>query len=285
MVSFAIIYSLPLFSFYEDFIETYMMELFKDIEDRKNGTKDNKIITISTLNTKLKNTLVKWTSKYEYPVEITWFVNEFVNNLNKDQFTKNEIRQYVLRLYRNKKDIKILDIKNKYWLDINIFTDEFIKKAEKIWLNFQSEIIQDFAIIQNPIKNQTIEKTEFINVFKEETLNYQQILIKQAQDYLNELDIFDVDQCIKAFKIMGYSFINENAFIKQFNKLYPDKIEKERAYQELKKNIGIINKKKIYNCRTIEMHSWIRILLLMNENIVDGVYNHDDYENRIVNMK
>lgn len=70
-------------------------------------------------------------SAKNYPELVLSCVDRFVASLGTDEKQGRDIKNYILRLYRNGKDIRIPDMQSKYGMDDEIFTEKFIERARK----------------------------------------------------------------------------------------------------------------------------------------------------------
>jgi hypothetical protein len=77
-----------------------------------------------------------------------------------------------------------------------------------------------------------------------------------------------------------YIFDNKKKFMKQLRFMYKSKSQKTQLLSYLKLNIWNVEDKRPLNYKTINLRHGHR-LLIINENTIDGIYPHDEYEDRI----
>lgn len=198
---------------------------------------------------------------------------------------KDEIIKYITRLAKNRREIRIPDLTEKFDIDENLFTTEFIAKSwkDKIYLIKESAVPkpiepenpeeknQEEIIVPEKIRTPKDEKRETIEMF-----------------LLENRDRFSADLCIEALHMCGYTIPKIRHFKKNFKRIYATDDKKAALATELKEKIFIpslgLNAKNGKQYRTLDLDDDNRILFL-EKNIIDGIYMHNEYMRRLSNQK
>jgi hypothetical protein len=117
---------------YERFAEKYITEELEIASKRKEAmqVKNNKK---KIPNSNWRSDIIKMMQQEK---EIIKEEELFLEELFKNRSKKQEIIKYIHRLYRNKKNIRIMDLQEKFGIQEEAFTDEIITNAMKLGIIF-----------------------------------------------------------------------------------------------------------------------------------------------------
>jgi hypothetical protein len=199
-----------------------------------------------------------------------------------------DISKAIIRYKRNKKPIKIELFCEKFDLPLDFFSQKTKEHLKTLGVEFYENNNQEKPKENNGNKKNGThngnekkdeEDVEPIEKTKEECIQ------TKIQKYLEKHKEWDGKVCTEILSMAGYT--PNKDFIKQFTLLYPNTHMQKKVIEELTKEITKLHRKtnkangKTY--RSINFRTDHRILFL-TENIIDGIYNHNDYMRRLSNQ-
>lgn len=220
--------------------------------------------------------------------KILWYEDQRIHTQKLlEQYIPTSSRQkeairYILRLYRNGKEIRIQDLQDKYNLPDEVFSEEMIHEVKKIGIHLingvhKEKITEDKEA--DPEQLQDDKKT----CDNTPELCFQDTIIHEIKSN----DIPSTQWWVEILQKAGYTIDNKRKFIKQFDKLYKTDKQKQSFYQDMVKHIFTIKSKTNASngegYRSIDLEEKNRILFAQ-KGIIDGIYNHNDYIRRLNNL-
>lgn len=274
---------------YEDFVESYLNQLFNNISERKQSSNRNILNIINKQNEESESISLNTNSKKNCPNEINNFLCSVLGSLNTTEKEKREIRSYILRIYLNRKSIRIKDMIYNFPISKDIITNDFISQAADLGISFENWDIKKLDTIEEqPNKTQTNAIVEVDSLVLEIEDKARLDVETKILYYIDNPKSFDGTAFIKLMQLAWYQVNHRNYVAKCFNKLYKDTQIRQSLLEELKRNIfsqeKVTRKKQSYWKINIYQKKGHRILFLEDNKTIDGIYNHDDYENRISNF-
>lgn len=277
----SLIFRSGLSEYYEDFVEKYIDDLFHTISERKNSINKNNPKQEPKIIIPTPNPIKKKTC----PNEINIFLNSLFEQLNLGKKAEKEIRSYILRIHLNGKSIRIKDMVYNFPVTKDIFTEDFIKQAKEIWIFFENwnwkKEQEPEPQPENKNTNPNVEENEFpMQVEDAVKVAFE----KKVDWFLNNIKAFDWNWFVGLMNMAWYSIENNKYSVKMFDKLYKKDCNMKLSFlNDIKKNIYAQEKKShTKQCyRKINLHNSYRILFLINNKTIDGIYSHTDYEKRI----
>ncbi len=202
----------------------------------------------------------------------------------------DEAGEYMLRLIRNNKEIRINNIVEKFNIDKEIFTERLITEAKKLDIHFTKN--GDTPITKDSKPKETNWKQKDANFQKgngkPKEKTKKEHLLEKVENNINKKTIFTAYECIEIFEMAWYTVTNKKQFTKRYNKLYPWQANQKQFADELKMKIceisPWINQKNKKEYRTIDL-KWDNRILFFEKNIIDGIYDHNEYMRRLRNQK
>lgn len=263
---------------YNQFASTYIIQEMKNANRRKEG---------QSTPPKTKENTPSWKTnmiqKINQEEKIIQEEKKFLDTLFTNEAHKKEIVKYVIRLYRNKKKIRISDLQEKFKISENIFTKELLDQGKTLNIVF----ITDDEKVEQLTEKTTKKEIEQCQTIQCKEKSEKEKIQEKINIYSESKDIPTLDDCMYMLELAGYEFQNKKSFIKECNNLYKKPKEIREFAQDLKKNILEINdkmnaaKQKPY--KNIALKGDKRILFF-EKNIIDGIYNHNEYMKRLNNQ-
>lgn len=271
---------------YHDFMNYYMHDLYKGIDARKAWPWKKHILSASKRlqedRDQKENPTSHESKENKCSQKTTNFLNNFIDSLDTLHKEKSLIRSYILRLHLKWKSIRIRDMIQNFPITTDLFTEEFINQAKEVWLIFENWI---HKVVDETPKSQTENASVKINEDKIQVENDVKIAFEKRVDYfIKNTKSFDWQWFVELMSIAKYNVGNGKYLAKTFDKLYKKDCNMKLLFlNDIKQNIYIQEKishmKECY--RKINLHNSYRILFLVNQKTIDGIYNHTEYEKRI----
>jgi len=252
------------------FAQSYIDKLFEKTQERKiwkiTKQEKNNSEDIRILNNALKSHVH---SKSINP-DVLDIIEELSQLAEISSFQENEFKRLFLKRYRNKTQIRIYDLEEKFWINGELISDTMIKKLKKIWFNILKDYKQEHIIQEDPVVH--------TNKINDDTTDNTAVNISDNDNVPEE--IRETKDIIKILEAYGYSISNTKRFEKQFDALYTTHKKKDWLFSILRNNIKRPEKRNILQYWAIDLRYWHRILIL-NKNEIDWIYNHEEYSNRV----
>jgi hypothetical protein len=202
-----------------------------------------------------------------------------------------DISKAITRYKRNGKSIKADTFCEQFNISSDFFSQETKEQLKKLGVDFYENNEEKSKENNGNKKNGTHNENDRKDKKDEEDLEpiektKEECIKKEIQKYLEKNKEWDGEVCTDILNMAGYRFNKD--FIKQFTLLYPNTHMQKKVIEELTKEITNIHRKtnkannKTY--RSINFRNDHRILFF-SENIIDGIYNHNDYMRRLDNQK
>ncbi len=248
--------------------------------EKSNKRKEN--VTTPKNKEKKLNWQTDMIKKIHEEAEIIKHDEKFLEELFKKESRKKDIVKYILRLHRKGKHIRIADLQEKFSIKEELLTDELVEQAKKI----------NIAFIKNKDKSEPVEekitkKEEVCHTKECKEKSEKEKIQEKISTYIESKNDPTIDDCMYMLELAGYEFQNKKSFIKQCSNLYKKPKEIREFAQDLKAKVLKLNdkvnaaKKKPY--KSIVLEGDKRILFL-EKNIIDGIYDHNDYMRRLNNQ-
>lgn len=202
------------------------------------------------------------------------FFEQFIDKNN------NDIRPTIKRIIKNKWKLDLFVLNQKYslWLT-EPQIQKYIKEAPDNILREQKISTKNKENNKDDKKNNKDDKENVSDNQK----STQQLIQKHQEDP----SLFTSDSCIAIFQLLGYKFINEKSFIKNFNDILEKNNGKTRKIQLIKKlhdmiihGQGLRIPKPYRKVDTIELNHGI-YRLVKKWNTIMGIYDHKTYERNV----
>lgn len=254
-------------SIFKDFAQNYVDSLFEKTHESK-IVKTSKVIDPSLNREKINSVIHSHVPKKSINRELLNLISQLSDTLELSDSQKNEFRRLFLKRYNKKIQIRIADLQEKFFLSPGQISSDSIDKLKKIW----------FTIIEDNVPKVPISwpVSESVQTTKED-IDGQETDVDE-QGTANELR--EEKNLIKICEAYGYSVSNPKKLEKQFDVLYPTDKKKEWVFSLLRTKIEKPEKRNMLQYRAIDLRYWHRVLIL-NKNEIDGIYNHEEYSNRV----
>ncbi len=236
---------------YEDILSEDKKKNTKKKTENKINSKKKSINNVDELDTNLFNELN------------TYFQDNNVTDKDKSKIIKqlkrhqkNQGKKYKKEENFNNMDEAFFAIINKYWFE------EIIVENETE--NTTKEEVQNILDTPSGLQKEAWEQGKSL-----EEKNY--------------IELWFLEGTIQKLIDLGYIFENQDEFEKQFVALTKGDGLFERNIEKFLSNNEDTSEKRP-KFRKFSIQGWRILIKWENMNIIDGIYNHDDYEKRIINL-